>query len=293
MTNSVRTGLLFSVIANVIWGLFPIFWSWLDGISAVDLVSHRIVWAFAFSILFVFGRIAWTDRSKRAARLALFSDSKTWLLHAAAAILITLNWLAFLWAVTNDRVLHSALGYYINPLFNVLLGVLVLGERLSKGRWVAIVIATVGVAVLSYATGEIPWVSLLMASSFAGYAFVKKHASLDALDGLAIEMSVIVAPTLIYLCFFLDPAKGFFIREGTQTAVLLIIGGLMTLTPLMFFSAATRRIPLSLVGMMQYVGPTLQFLVGVLYFEEKLSPLRLFGFVIVWLAVILFMSRRD
>ncbi|MEM6469390.1 MAG: EamA family transporter RarD [Planctomycetota bacterium] len=262
MTNSERAGLILSISANVIWGLFPIYWEKLRGISSVDLVCHRIVWAFAFAFAFVCIRLVTSKKSERQKRIVAFASLVTWKTHALAALLITLNWLAFLWAVTNDRVLLSSLGYYINPLVNVLLGVLVLGEHLSSRRWIAIVLAAIGVTILSVAAGEIPWVSFLMAFSFAGYALVKKRASLDALDGLLIEMSVIVGPTLVYLLFLIDPNKGFFIRDDSGTALLLILGGLLTLLPLALFSAATRRIPLTLIGMLQYVGPTLQFLVG-------------------------------
>ena len=293
MSNSERAGFVFSILANVIWGLFPIYWNLLDGISAIDLVCHRVVWAFVFAAAFFAVRMGVSKRSARAKRIEVIAKRSTWLVHSTAAVLITLNWLAFLWAVTNDRVLLSSLGYYINPLINVLLGVIVLGERLSGRRWIAIGLATVGVTILSIAAGEIPWVSLLMASSFAGYALVKKKAKLDALDGMVVETGVMVGPTLLYLFFFLEPGKTFFIRDDVGTASFLIIGGFITLLPLVLFSAATRRIPLTMIGMLQYVGPTLQFLVGIFYFGEPLPPTRLLGFAVVWLAVVVFMSRRG
>jgi chloramphenicol-sensitive protein RarD len=292
MPASTRLGFLFAVAANVIWGLFPIYWNLLQQTPAAELVGHRIVWAFVFSLGIAVTRFRFSSRPVRVALLESLRERKIWAMYATAAVLVSLNWLAFLWAVTHDQVLLSSLGYYINPLFNVLLGVLVLGERLPIGQWVAVVLAAIGVSVMASATGQIPWPSLVMASSFAGYALIKKQVKLDAMNGLTVEMTVLIIPTLLYLSYVYGQGGGVFARGNVEVDVLLILGGFLTLVPLALFSAATQRIPLSLVGVLQFVGPTLQFAVGAFYFGEPLSTFRLVGFVFVWSGVTVFLLSR-
>lgn len=293
MFSPSRLGFLFAVSANVIWGLFPIFWNLLQKTPAAELVCHRIVWAFVFSLGIAAVRFRYSSRAVRETLLTALSQRKTWAMYATAAVLVACNWLAFLWAVTHDQVLLSSLGYYINPLLNVLLGVMVLGERLPVGQWVAIGLATVGVLIMATATGQIPWVSLVMASSFAGYALIKKQVKLDAMNGLTVETTVLIVPTLFYLALVYQTGGGVFGRGDPNTDILLIVGGFLTLVPLALFSAATQRVPLSLVGVLQFVGPTLQFLVGAFYFGEPLSNTRLFGFVFVWTGVAVFLWSQK
>lgn len=292
MSGTSRSGFVLAVSANTIWGLFPIFWHLLQGIPAGELVAHRIVWAFLFSVAIGVVRHRFRDRETKRELWKQIRKPSTWATYSLAALLIAINWLAFLWAVTNDRVLLSSLGYYINPLFNVMLGVFVLKERLPVARWIAIGFAAAGVLVMSIAAGEIPWVSLIMASSFAGYALVKKRAKLDALDGLTIETTVMILPSLLFLTILHSGGGGSF-GESTAKDLLLITGGFLTLLPLALFSAATQRAPLSLIGILQYVGPTLQFIVGAFYFGEPLDHATLAGFALVWTGVVLFLFSRK
>jgi chloramphenicol-sensitive protein RarD len=293
MSASARLGFFCAVAANVIWGLFPIYWNLLKDTPAGELVGHRIVWACVFSAAIALIRFRMSSREARAALLESLRRRRTWAMYSLAAVLIAINWLAFLWAVTTDRVLLSALGYYINPLFNVLLGVMVLGERLALRRWCAVGLAAVGVLVMTYAAGEVPWISLAMASSFAGYALVKKKAKLDPLNGLFIETFVMIVPTMIYLSWVYQRGGGVFGKGDAMIDGLLILGGLLTLVPLALFSAATQRVPLSLIGVLQFVGPTLQFLVGAFYFDEPLSTTTLVGFGFVWSGVAVFLLARK
>lgn len=293
MSASTRLGLLFAVIANVMWGLFPIYWNLLRGTSAGELVCHRILWAFVFSLLIAIVRFKLSSRAVRLELINVVSQRKTWTMFSVAAALIAINWLAFLWAVTHDQVLLSSLGYYINPLFNVLLGVIVFGERLPRARWVAIGLAAIGVLVMTYAAGRVPWVSLAMASSFAGYALIKKKTILDPMYGLCLETIALIVPTLIYLGWIYQTGGGVFGRGDLVVDSLLIFGGLVTLVPLALFSAATQRAPLTIIGILQYIGPTLQFLVGVFYFGESLSTFTLVGFGFVWTGVAVFLLSRN
>ncbi|WP_149499486.1 EamA family transporter RarD [Roseiconus lacunae] len=290
--NPTQIGFAFAITANTIWGLFPIFWSFLGKMPAVELVCHRIAWAFVFSVIIAVTRFYSTPQNARRELLRTIFQWRTWALYAASAVLIAINWLAFLYAVTNDQVLLSSLGYYINPLFNVLLGVIVFGESLRRSRWVAIGLATVGVVIMAIGTGEIPWVSLFMASSFAGYAMLKKKAKLDAMYGLLLETTVLIIPTLAYLGYLQSSGQATFATQHWSVDGMLILGGLMTLVPLALFSAATRRTPLSIIGVLQYVGPTLQFIVGVFYFGESVSLQRLVGFAFVWAGVAIFLYNR-
>ncbi|WP_182869022.1 EamA family transporter RarD [Stieleria mannarensis] len=292
MSASTRLGFFCAVAANVIWGLFPVFWNLLRGTSALELVSHRIVWAFVFSMLIAGIRFRLSDRFVRVALLDALRRPQTWGIYAAAAFLIAINWGAFLYAVTNEQVLLSSLGYYISPLFNVLLGVVVLGERLPAARWGAIGLAAIGVTVMTFAAGQFPWVSLAMASSFAGYALVKKKAQLDPMNGLFLETLVLLSPTLVYLTLLYQGGAGDFGRGNAMLDALLIIGGFLTLVPLAFFSAAAQRIPLTLIGVLQFIGPTLQFLVGAFYFGEPMSTNTLIGFAFVWSGVAVFLIKR-
>ena len=293
MPASTRIGFFFAVAANVIWGLFPIYWNLLQQTPAAELVCHRIVWAFVFSFAIAATRFHFSSRPVRVALLNALRNRKTWAMYATAAVLVAFNWLAFLWAVTHDQVLLSSLGYYINPLFNVLLGVVVLGERLPPGQWVAIALASIGVTVMASATGQIPWVSLVMASSFAGYALIKKQVKLDAMNGLTVETTVLILPTLMYLATVYNQGGGVFGKGNTTIDLLLILGGFLTLVPLALFSAATQRVPLSVIGVLQFVGPTLQFAVGAFYFGEPLSQFRLVGFAFVWTGVTVFLLSRQ
>ena len=291
MSPSTRLGLLLAVAAHALWGLFPIYWNLLSHVNSAELASHRIIWAFLFSLLIAAIRIRMRGPERRAALFNSLKRRDTWLTFSFAALMIAINWMAFLIAVNNGRVLLSSLGYYINPLFNVLIGVLLLGERLHPRGWTAISIAAVGVSIMTAAIGEVPWVSLAMATSFAFYGLAKKKAKLDPLDGLLLETGILILPTVAYLLWLGQNGDGVFGHVDRRTDLLLITGGFVTIVPLALFAGATQRAPLSTIGVLQYIGPTLQFIVGTFYFGEEVSSSTLLGFAFVWTGVIVFLSK--
>jgi chloramphenicol-sensitive protein RarD len=286
--------LVFAITAYSIWGVFPLFWRLLAAVPPIEVVCHRVIWSVVF-LAIVIPILRWKatafgielagrpDIGLFAARGAMPGDqSRIWLVSLLAATVISINWLAFVWAVNNDRVLESSLGYYIAPLFNVALGVMVLGERLTRWQWLAIVIASAGVVTMSIAGGKIPWVSLAMASSFGIYGLLKKKVPLPALTGLLMENLLLVGPAILYLAFLstFDQSEAW--RFSWRIDALLMIGGIVTVPPLMLFALAVRRVSLSTIGVLQYIGPTLQFLLGVLVMGESFGHDRVLGFSLVW-----------
>ncbi|MFN3189886.1 MAG: EamA family transporter RarD [Aureliella sp.] len=307
--KELRFGLCAAVLAHLIWGVFPLFWSQLGDFDAVQAVCHRVLWSFVtLSCL-----SPWLWRSYRHKRQRVGNSSeeatkskptqpdlvgavsfRSVAFYLAAAVLIAVNWLTFVWAVNNDRVLQASLGYYINPLLNVLFGVVLLGERLTRIQWVGIGFAASGVAVMTYAQGGLPWVSLVLASSFASYGFVKKKAQLPALLGLWMETLVLFLPAMGMLLFAEYQGIGAFRSGDPRLIFLLILGGTITIAPLGFFAFAAQRVPLSLLGILQYIGPTMQFFLGVFLFDEAFESSDQAGFICVWIAVAIFLvSSRS
>lgn len=276
--------------AYAIWGIFPLYWRMLSTVPALELVAHRVVWSTVFLVVAISGlrlvesplglELAGQWRHRRGQAAA--RPRRIWLISIFAAVAISINWLSFVWAVNNDRVLESALGYYIAPLVSVGLGVVVMKERLSRWQWLAIIVAGLGVTCIAISGGAMPWVSIAMAVSFAIYGLLKKHVPASALGGLLMENIVLCAPAIIYLIFLSRVGLGTMGRGGWATDLLMIGGGIVTVPPLMLFAVAARRVSLSTVGVLQYIGPTLQFLLGVQVVGESLSPGRLFGFTLVW-----------
>lgn len=288
-----RTGILCALGAHTLWGLFPLFWNLLSHVDAVELVCHRVLWSFGMLAIGVPLMAQRGTLGSATTFRSVVPGPKTWLIYSAAAGLIGINWLAFIWAVNHDRVLEASLGYYINPLLNILLGVVFLGERLGKLQWTAVGSAGIGVTVMTIAGGGLPWVSLAMACSFALYALVKKKARLPALAGLLLETSVLAVPAAAYLVFASRMGRSAFLQVNWQTDVLLMMCGVVTIAPLALFATAARRVPLSLIGILQYVGPTLQFLVGTLIFREPFAGWRIVGFVFVWIGLVLYLLQST
>ncbi len=254
----------------------------------MELVWHRVFWSFVLlsvvvPVLMSAGGLGGFTTLRQA-----ITNRKNWLTYSLAAVMIAINWFAFIWAVNNDRVLEASLGYYINPLLNVLLGVVVLRERLLPIQWIAVSIAAVGVTIMSVTGGTFPWVSFAMATSFAMYGLIKKRAKLSPLIGLWMELAVLVIPAAIVLGMKTSAGTGAMNDAATSTRLLLIAGALVTVSPLTLFAIAVRRVKLSLIGILQYVGPTLQFLVGAFLFGEPLHTGRIVGFLFVWTALFTF-----
>lgn len=276
-----RWGLPLGIGAYLLWGGMPLFFPLLEPAGPLEIVAHRIVWSLLFCLIAL-------------AALRQLGDFRTALrsprllgTFAVAAVLIVVNWVVYVYAVLSDRVLDAALGYFINPIVTVLLGVLVLRERLRPVQWIAIGFGAASVVVLSTGLGGLPWISLCLALSFGLYGLVKNRVgrTVAALPGLAVETAVATPFAIAYLVWL--GSAGTFLAHGTGHALLLMSAGIVTALPLLLFGAAARRLPLSVVGMLQYLAPAIQFLVGLLVFDEHMPPARWAGFVLVWVALVL------
>jgi len=274
------SGFWLGVAAYGIWGLFPLYWKLVEHVPALQIISHRIAWSFA--TLAIVG----AARFRRDALSKL--DRRTLAIYAIAAVLISINWFLYVYAVNTGFVLETSLGYFITPLVNVLLGVMVLRERLRPLQWVAVALAAAGVLQLTFGYGSLPWIAIGLALSFGSYGLVKKKAPLDSLAGLTLETGVVVAPAVAYLLIANANGHGSFGHSGPTTDLLLIGGGPVTVVPLLLFASAVRRITLTTVGLLQYIAPTIQFFLGVFLYGEPFAGTRLVGFVIVWTACVLF-----
>lgn len=275
-----RLGLACGVAAYAIWGLFPIYLRELDPAGAVEIVAHRIAWSVPFGALILAFRRQWGET------LTALAAPRIVLLLALSAVLISANWLVYVWAVANDRVLQASLGYYINPLLFVAAGVFVLKERLSALQIVAVALAALGVLALIVGAGVFPWPSFILAGSFTAYGFVRKTTPVGAMPGLFIE-TLLLAPFAVATLIFLARTGGLeFGRHGAGLDALLIAAGPMTVGPLVLFALAARRLSLTTIGFLQYIGPTGQFLLG-LYYGEPFTPAHALCFGLIWSALAL------
>jgi len=278
----VKKGVLFAIGAYVLWGLFPLYWKQLEAVPAREIVAHRILWSFVFifGVMILMKRVRGLWESLRRSRVSLT--------YAASAILLSINWLTYIWGVNSGYIVEASLGYFINPLVSVLLGVIFFRERLRPAQWIAIGLAAVGVGYLTVHYGSLPWIGLILAFSFGTYGLIKKRASLEALEGQTLEMALLFIPALLFLLYLEGHHAAVFVHSGQGTVLLLIFGGVVTAVPLLMFAAATRRIPLSMIGILQYVAPTLQFSIGVWVYNENFSTSRLIGFCFIWSALLIY-----
>ena len=274
-------GFWLGVAAYSIWGLFPLYWKLVAHVPAGQVLAHRIVW----SCVALLAILAWPSRP-RVARGAL--TPRVVLLYFAAAILIGVNWYLYVWAVGHDLVVETSLGYYITPLVNVLLGVAVLGERLRPTKWIAVGLAAIGVAILTLAYGAPPRIALALAASFGTYGLVKKTAPLPPLEGLTLETVLLGLPAAAYLVAAERGGTGVFLHDATATSVFLIGGGLVTIVPLLLFASAVRLVPLSTMGLLQFISPTIQLVLALALYHEPFGRSRVAGFIAVWLALMVF-----
>jgi chloramphenicol-sensitive protein RarD len=286
-----RRGTALGVAAYLFWGLFPLYWPLLEPAGAVEILAHRVVWSLVFVVaLLVVARRTAGPLPRDRRRLSLL---------ALAGVVIGVNWGVFIWAVNNEHVLEGSLGYFINPLVTVALGVLVLGERLRATQWVAVAIATAGVVVLAVETHRPPWIALALALSFGVYGLVKKVVGVGPVAGLTVETAVLTPVALTYLVVLGTSGEASFTDHGADHALLLASTGAVTALPLLAFAAAAAAVPLSRLGLLFYLNPTLQFLIGAFVRHEPISPARLVGFALVWLALAVFTvdsatrRRRD
>ena len=273
-----KKGVLYAVGANLLWGFLPIYWKALRAVPPVEILAHRIIWSFIFLAVLMTLRKSWPAlREKLRCRRTLAA-------FLASSGLIAVNWLLYIWAVNSSHLVETSLGYFINPLVNVLLGFLFLRERLNRPQTVAVILAGTGLLFLTWRYGGLPWVALGLAFSFGFYGLIKKVGALSATEGLTFETAVLSVPALAYLLLVGAGGTGAFGR-GVNPTTLLALSGVVTASPMLLFAVAARRIPLATVGFLGYISPSLQFILGVLVYREPFDAARLVGFVIIWVAL--------
>ncbi len=280
--TSTRRGTLYGAAAYLLWGLFPLYWPLLAPAGALEVLAHRILWSLVVVVVLL-GALRRLPQLRAAVR-----DRRRFAQISLAAVVIAVNWGTYIYGVTNDRVVETSLGYFVNPIVTVLLGVLVLGERLRPVQWVAMGAAFIAVVVLTVENGSPPWIALILAFSFGTYGLLKKTAGVGAVEGLAIETAVLFPVAAVYVLILGITGQGTFTSEGGGHALLLALAGVVTAVPLLLFGAAASRVPLTTLGVLQYLAPTMQFLLGVTLFDEPLPVAKLFGFVLVWIGLALF-----
>jgi chloramphenicol-sensitive protein RarD len=277
-----RRGFLYGVAAYLLWGLFPLYWPLLEPAGAVEILAHRVAWSVLTMLVVV-------AASRRLPELrALFLRHRARNLLTVAAVLIAVNWGTYIYGVNNHRVVETSLGYFINPLVTVLMGVLVLQERLRRWQWIAVGIATVAVVGLAVEYGHPPWIALVLAFSFGTYGLAKKQADVDAVESLTFETLVLAPVALGYLFWLGASGDSHFTGHGAGHVLLLASSGIVTAIPLLCFGAAAIRVPMTTLGLLQYMTPSLQFVLGVTLLGEHMSTMRWVGFALVWVALAIF-----
>lgn len=275
-------GVLLALGAFGMWGVFPVYFKAVASVPAAEVLCHRIVWSALFGAILLSALGQWPAVAGALARRRIV------LTLAASAVVVSCNWVVFIWAVAHDRVLESSLGYYISPLVNVLLGTVVLRERLDRLQWVAVAVAAGGVLYQAVALGTVPWISLALAVSWGLYGLIRKVVEVEALPGLFIETLLLTPFAFVWLGWLEARGEGTFAATGWHMDALLVLSGVLTAMPLILFVAGARRLPLTTLGLLQYTVPTLHFLMAVVVFKEPFGPDRLVTFACIWLALALY-----
>lgn len=284
MRAKVNSGVVFAAAAYTLWGFFPIYFKALKEVPAPQVLAHRIVWAFLFLLGVLMVRHEVGTLRRLLTRRILLS-------YFGAGVLLAINWLAYVWGVAAGFIVETSLGYFINPLVSVVLGVLFLRERLRPWQWLPVGLAAVGVAYLTLEYGRLPWLALVLALSFGLYGLLKKLAPLNALHGLTLETGSVFLPALAYLVGIEIAGQGAFGHGPLSQTVLLALTGVVTAIPLLLFAGGARRVPLTTLGLLQYIAPSLQFLLGVFVYGEPFGPAQLVGFSLIWLALAIFSAE--
>jgi len=279
-----NAGFLYALGAYMMWGLFPMYFKLMQEVPALQVISHRIIWSFVFLFGFILLARQW-PRFRAALNLRVMG------LYLLAGALLSVNWLVYIWGVNAGYILETSLGYYINPLVSIVLARIFLGERLRPLQTLPVVLATAAVLYLTYAYGSLPWIALTLAVTFGCYGLVKKIATLGSLHGLTLETGFVVIPALLYLAFLEVQGTNQFGHTSPATSALMIGAGIVTIVPLLLFASATSRISLTMIGIMQYIAPTIQFFIAVYVYHESFSKERLIGFSLIWVALILFTAE--
>lgn len=286
MLDNERQGVIWAIGAYLVWGVLPIYWKWLGHVPSGEILTSRVLWAFVFTLLFVV--------VMRNSKLLLGDIHTLWLNQKAfwslffASALISANWFLYIWAVNHNHLVETSLGYYINPLISVLLGIFFLKERLTAAQKLAFVIALIGVIILTISYGRFPWLAFALAISFAIYGLMKKTIPLDAVRGLTIETLFIVPFALIYYIYLFVTNQAIMFHSDLQTDLLLVLTGLATAVPLVLFAKGAQRIPLYMIGFLQYIAPTSMLFLGVIIYGETFNAIDFLSFSLIWLALILF-----
>lgn len=279
------TGAVYAALAFAIWGIFPLYFRQIAGVPSGEILIHRIVWSLVFVVIVLAWRRQWGWLKP------VLRSPKVLGAFAASAVLLSANWLTYIWAVNNGHVIDASLGYFINPLVNVLLGYTVLHERLRRLQWAALALAAAGVLWLTLLAGHLPWIALMLAGSFGLYGLLRKVATLGALEGLTLETLVLAPVAAAVLGWWMFKGTSVFPAAEPLTNFWLVAAGPITAIPLLLFAAGARRISLTTLGLLQYIGPTIQLALGLWLFHEPFSAARLAGFVLIWLALALYTAE--
>ncbi len=275
-------GVLYAGAAYLLWGLFPVYWKALQNVPATEILGHRMVWSLGFVLLILTWKRHW-----RWVKTAV-STPRVLITFIVTGLLLGVNWLTYIWGVNAGFVVETSLGYFINPLINVVLGVLFLRERLRVGQWTAVFIAFIGVVYLTITYGQLPWIALTLAFTFGLYGLLRKTAALNSLEGLSLETAVLFPFALSYLLYLGFSGQAVFAHGAGTTTLLLVLTGVITAVPLLLFAAGARRINLSTLGILQYLAPTIQFLLGIFLYNEPFTMQRFVGFSLIWLALLVY-----
>lgn len=279
--DETRSGIVAGLIAYSLWGVFPVYFKIIESVAPTEVLAHRIVWAVPFGALILLFRRQWPE-----VRRAL-TDRTTVSWLGLSALFITVNWFIYIWAVQNERIFETSLGYYINPLMYVFVGVLFFGERLRSLQLAAVIFASVGVLVLTLSGGTFPWVAISLAVFFTAYGVIRKRVAIGAMPGLFVETVLLFPFAMVWMTWLLVAGQASFGTQDMSLAMLLLAAGPITVVPLLLFAVAARRLPLTMIGFMQFLAPTLQLLTGI-YYGEKLTTAHQICFGLIWVAVILF-----
>lgn len=275
-------GIAYAVLAYVLWGLFPLYFTRIAQVASIEVLVHRIVW----SLVLVLALLAW--RGRWAWLPALLKQPRVLGAFAASALLLSTNWLTYIWSVQNGHLIDASLGYFITPLVNVMLGYTVLHERPRRLQWIALGLATLGVIWLTVQAGQLPWMALVLALSFGAYGLLRKIAVLGAVEGLALETMLLAPPALAALVAWWGRGPASFPTPDLQTNLWLLAAGPFTAIPLLLFAAGARRVSMTTLGLLQYIGPSIAFLLGIWVFREPFSHARFAGFVFIWAALVVY-----
>jgi chloramphenicol-sensitive protein RarD len=282
----VNPGILYATSAFLCWGLFPLYFHAIGDVPPMEILAHRMLWSLLFLAIVLTARSQW-----RWLPDVLKKPRVVWS-FIASALLLSANWFVYIWAVKNGHVIDASLGYFINPLVNVLLGQLVLKEHLRRGQWLAVAIAAAGVLWLTVQAGQLPWIALILGCTFGGYGLLRKTAALAALEGLSFETLILFPLALAYVAWLTWHGQNAFLNVPSDTTRwLLVAAGPITAIPLLLFAAGARRIPMAVLGMLQYLSPTIQMLLGLWVFHEAFSAERMAGFIVIWSALVVYMGE--